>query len=492
MSRTLPLAGLSLVLLIAAGQALHDGSELRIGGVGYTRIYEFVALQTLAGGVYLFAVARMLRWPSEAPLWLVLGVAAAMRLIPLCSPMFLSSDLFRYVWDGRVQLAGVNPYRYLPADPALAALRDAAIYPHINRAATARTIYPPLAELVFAAIAWIGQTPRAMRAAMVAFELAGAGCLAVLLRRLGLPSGRLLIVLWAPLPVWEFAGNGHLDAMVVALSAATLLVAGTSRSRPNLVMAGLDPAIHALDAASGAASVVRHAATPEERHGVDGWVKPGHDGFFAYRQSLLGILLAAAFLVKFLPVAVAPAFWRRGDWRLPLAGGLTVLALYACYIGAGRDVLGFLPGYAAEEGVGDGSGVWLLLGLSLLTPLPHWVGAGFVLGVACVLAAAAWSWSRDEPDPLRTATRAGALATFTLVALSPHYPWYFTWVGVFAAISPQRCAVYLGAAALLLYIDPPGARFAWRALVFAPTIALAALDWKRPLGMEGVRRWTSP
>ena len=449
MNRALPLTGALLVLLIAAGQALHDGSELRIGGVGYTRIYEFVALQTLAGGVYLFAVARMLRRPEQAPLWLVLGVAAAMRLIPLCSPMFLSSDLFRYVWDGRVQLAGINPYRYLPADPALAALRDTTIYPHINRAETARTIYPPLAEMVFAAIAWIGQTPRVMRVAMMAFELAGAGCLAVLLRRLGLPSGRLLIYLWAPLPVWEFAGNGHLDAMVVALSAAALLVAGAFR-----------------------------AST--------------HVGFFARQQTLLGVLLAGAFLVKFLPAALAPAFWRRRDWRLPLAGALTVLALYACYIGAGRDVLGFLPGYAAEEGVGNGSGVWLLLGLSLLTPLPHWAVAAFVAAVVGVLAAGAWAWSRDEPDAVRTATRAGALATFTMVALSPHYPWYFAWISVFAVISPQRCAVYLGAAALLLYIDPPGARFAWRALVFAPTIALAVVDLRRPLCPKGVPRWTSP
>ncbi len=432
------MAGLLLVLLIAAGQSLHDGSELRIGGAGNIRIEEFVALQAAAAAIYLFAVAQMLRRPQAAPLWLVLTIATAMRVVPLASPMFLSSDLFRYVWDGRVQLAGINPYRYLPADPALAALRDTAIYPHINRAATARTIYPPMAELVFAAVAWLGQTPRVMRLAMVGFEALAALCLAGLLRRLGLPFGRLLIYAWNPLPVWEFAGNGHLDAMVVGFSAAALL-----------------------------ASAQR-------------------------RRAVVGVILAAATLVKFLPAAIAPAFWRRGDWRLPLAGGLAAAVLYACYLGAGSQVLGFLPGYAAEEGISDGSGFWLLEGIGLVTPLPGWAGKAFVAAVAAALAAAAWRWSGAERDAVRTAALAGALATFSMVALSPHYPWYYAWISVFAVISPQRCGIYLGAAALLLYIDPAHARFAWRALVFAPTVALSILDLKRPLLSIGERRWTSP
>ena len=68
----------------------------------------------------------------------------AMRLIVLPSPP-ASTDIYRYIWDGRVQAAGINPYRYLPADEALQALRDEAIYPQINRAGYAPTIYPPIA-----------------------------------------------------------------------------------------------------------------------------------------------------------------------------------------------------------------------------------------------------------------------------------------------------------------------------------------------------------
>ena len=85
-------------------------------------------------------------------LWLVLLVAAALRLPLIVSPAFLSTDVNRYVWDGRVQAAGVNPYRYMPGDPALARLRDDQVYPRINRAEYAPTIYPPAAQVIFAVI----------------------------------------------------------------------------------------------------------------------------------------------------------------------------------------------------------------------------------------------------------------------------------------------------------------------------------------------------
>ena len=66
----------------------------------------------------------------------------------LAQPPILSTDIYRYVWDGRMQAADINPYRHMPADPALATLRDTVIYPQINRADYARTIYPPVAQMV--------------------------------------------------------------------------------------------------------------------------------------------------------------------------------------------------------------------------------------------------------------------------------------------------------------------------------------------------------
>lgn len=85
------------------------------------------------------------------------------------APPFLSSDIYRYVWDGRVLAAGINPYRYIPTDPHLAALRDAKVFPEINRANYAPTIYPPAAEAIFFAVVRIGGSVTVMKAAMVAY-----------------------------------------------------------------------------------------------------------------------------------------------------------------------------------------------------------------------------------------------------------------------------------------------------------------------------------
>ncbi len=426
MNRTLLLLGAGLVALIGVGQSLHDGSEIKIGSD--QRLLVFIAVQSLAAGLYFLAVRRILRGNlDQHALFVVLGVAAAMRAIPLASPMFLSSDLFRYIWDGRVQLHGVNPYRYVPGDLAIWRLRDAAVFSHINRAMTARTIYPPAAELVFAAIAWIGQTPFVVRAAMVAFEAVAVAALCAVLRRCGRPAAWVAIYAWNPLAVWEFAGNGHVDALAIGFLALAFLA-------------------------------------------------------FAWRwPAWTGIALACAVLVKFLPAVVAPALWRRWDWRLPAAGLVTLAALYAVYLGAGWHVLGFLPGYAAEEGFSSGGGFWLL---SAWPALPPWAGAAYVALLALLLAGLSWIVAARPPcagDVTRAARDAALLIVLLLVGLSPHYTWYYPWVAVPAAIAPQRSAIFLGAAALLLYVDPLHSPFMWQAIVFVPTLALAALDLRRPL-----------
>ena len=141
--------GVLLVLLIAGGLALLDRRP--IGLANHVRLAVFIACLCLAGGLWLLAGAIVRR--GALPLrtiWLVLGVAVAMWLLILTAPPILLSDIYRYVRDGRVQLAGINPYRYLPVDDALAFLRDEDVYPHINRADYAHTLYPPAGQAIFA------------------------------------------------------------------------------------------------------------------------------------------------------------------------------------------------------------------------------------------------------------------------------------------------------------------------------------------------------
>ena len=418
--------------LILFGLSLHVPHADSVGSVSLTN--RFVGVMAVAGVVYLVACALVLRagMPRGA-IWLVLAAALAMRLPVLIAPPFLSSDIYRYVWDGRVQQAGINPYRYIPAAPALAGLRDAAIYPHINRRTYAPTIYPPMAQVIYRAVASVAQSVRAVKIAMVGFECLTAACLIGLLRAAGLPSARVLIYAWNPLAVWAFAGNGHVDAAAAGLIAAALL----ARARQ--------------------------------------------------RDGIAGALLAMATLVKFFPLAIAPSLWRAwsrpGNWRAPLAFLAVVAGLYACYVEVGWRVFGFLASYGSEEGLDRGRGIWLLDGVAEVVKLPVWgpvayliICAGVLISASAVFVIRNRAALRPAADVVRFCAQAGCLSGAFMLLLSPHYSWYFPFLAVFATIAPVSAVLWLSVAPLLLYLAPFHDTFFWRALVFAPALALAARD----------------
>jgi hypothetical protein len=364
----------------------------------------------------------------ECTIWLVLAVAAAMRVIALAGPPLLSTDIYRYVWDGRVQFAGVNPYRYIPDAPELASLRDNTVYPNINRGDYARTSYPPAAESIFALASVATPGVYGMKLTMTAFDLLVIAALTSLLRVVGRDPAELLIYAWLPLTVWEFAGNAHIDAAAAGLLALSLLLA------------------------------VRGQAI---------WT---------------GITLAAATLTKFLPVVVLPAFWRPWDWRLLLAFVIVLIVFYAPYVGVGWHVFGFLDGYLAEEGVASGSGIFLLQLIGAVMPIPDWAAKLYFLLMLGLLSVLATHFAFGTVMPAGPATRlsmqarqALILGAIVLVAVSPHYPWYFGWLAPLACLAPIPSVLWILAAAPLLahgaveYLIVP-------ASVYVPAAILAVFD----------------
>jgi alpha-1,6-mannosyltransferase len=162
--------------LTVAGLSLHVPGAL---GIGSIRLKTwFVVIAGISAAVYLLAVLLVTHRPTGGrAVWVVLLVAAALRLVVLPAPPFLSTDVYRYVWDGRVQAAGINPYLYLPVDPALRSLRDDFVFPRISRAEYAPTIYPPAAQMVFAAVGLVWSSVTGVKAAMVGFEVLAVFCL---------------------------------------------------------------------------------------------------------------------------------------------------------------------------------------------------------------------------------------------------------------------------------------------------------------------------
>jgi hypothetical protein len=361
-----------------------------------------------------------------------------MRVLALVSPPYLSDDIYRYIWDGRVSAAGINPYRYIPTDPHLAGLRDDAVFPNINRSNYAPTIYPPAAQWVFLGVTRISQSVRTMKAAMVGFEALAMFAVLRLLIGAGLPPTRLLVYAWHPLPVWEFAGSGHIDAVLIAF---VLLALWALRRGPGMI--------------AGA---------------------------------LTGATLAAATLVKFYPAVLAPALYRpilnrKGGWAMPIAFAAAVIAAYIPYRDAGWQVFGFLPGYAVEEGFAGGAGFYLLGLMRLAIPaFPAWLYIGFAAALLAALGLAVLLTPTLFP---REFAAAAALATAFMLLLSPHYPWYFAWLIPFACLVPWRSLLWLTGASLLLYLVPVGShlvRDAHRLLVetaiYAPFAVLALIDWR--------------
>jgi hypothetical protein len=352
----------------------------------------------------------------------ILVVAALLRGIALFSPQVLSSDAYRYVWDGRVQAAHLNPYRYIPADPALTSLRDTSIYPNINRADYAHTIYPPTAQLAFFAIERISDGVLAMKLGMLAFDGIIITCLIALLRNRGMPATRVLLYAWHPLPIWEFAGAGHVDAIAIAL----------------LLLAFL--------------TFARRAST------------------------LTGIALAAATLVKYYPVVAAPALYRRWDWRMPVAFVVTVALLYIPYLRAGADVLGFLPGYATEEGLRDGGGIWLLsLPKSLFSLSTESLWLFVPVAAAVMFALSLWvQFSRKDRESREVGGALLLASSFTLL-VSPHYPWYFTWLVPFLCFGLSPAHFWLTGSCALMYLwpDPTGiATQSVKSVMYVPFLLL--------------------
>lgn len=339
----------------------------------------------------------------------VVVVAAALRIAAVAHAPVLSDDLYRYAWDGKVQAAGIDPYRHPPTAADLAGLRDPWLWPdaagcadldrppgctRINRA-DERTIYPPLAQVWFRAgdlllpddgrdLAWQGLA--------LVVDLGLVAALALALARLGRDPRAVVLYAWSPIAVLESAQSAHIDALTVLVTVAALLAARRQR-------------------------------------GV-----------------LAGVLLGLAALVKLYPAALLPVVVERRPRRALVTvaafAATVVLGYLRHVVAAGVDVLGYLPGYLAEEGYAEGSR-FLLLGLVGLSGAPAQVVAVLALAVGAALA---WR-SRTEPEVAATCLFGAALLLAT-----PVQPWYALLLVAVATLSRRWWWIAVAAAGYPVYL----------------------------------------
>ena len=171
----------------------------------------------VAGVAYLLAIREFFCTPSLPKRVVVIGLvlAAVWQVAFLAIPTGSDDDVRRYVWDGRLQRLGYNPYIVVPDDPAVAALHTAE-----TRAMNHPDLpspYPPGAQLFFRAITAIHESAFALRVAFVICDVAIVLVLLDVLRGTGQGTHWILAFAWNPLLATEIAGSGHVDIVGVLL-----------------------------------------------------------------------------------------------------------------------------------------------------------------------------------------------------------------------------------------------------------------------------------
>lgn len=212
-----------------------------IGGIALApRLFQIAYAAGFVG--YVLLLRTVLRATAEASLgswrWWFVG-AIVLRLILLAATP--SDDVYRYVWEGRVQLAGYSPYRLAPDDPRLESLRTKD-WEKINHPGFP-AIYPPLAQWQFRAIAAIHPSAFSAKLVFVAWDAATMALLGIALRRRGLRPHLAVAYGLCPLVLTAFAVEGHNDSLMLMLAIAG--AAALAWKRPLLAGAALGSAVAA-------------------------------------------------------------------------------------------------------------------------------------------------------------------------------------------------------------------------------------------------------
>jgi len=377
------LAACAIVLTLCAG-------AWALGGDPTGRIASHLALYGLAFAAYLLAL-HAAKGLSARGLHGALVLAVAWRVALVFAPPLLSNDVNRYVWEGRVQVHGGNPYawRDRPDAPRWEGLRDA-VWQGLNHK-DYPAVYPPLFQLACRGVITLHDSVTAMKAFLVACELLTLWPLAVLLRRRGLPRERLLLLAWSPLALVEIAGSGHNEAFGFLFLAWSMA---------------------ALEAGRPLASAVA---------------------------------AALGFQAKFLPGLVAAAWARRyRSWHVLVATAVAALLAFPYFAGASKTFFLSLSKLARFWRFNE----------TLFAPLAALIGdhedavrlgAALTILLALVLAA-----RRTEPAAAAMVVVAAALLLGPNVL-----PWYALWFLPLLVVRDEPAALlYTGTAALAYLVYP--------------------------------------
>jgi len=193
-----------------------------------------VILFYLSFAVFIAAVIQFrpdgIRFRGSRWLLAIIAFGIIFRLAVLPSRSILTTDINRYVWEGRLVSLGINPYTYTPDDPRLEPLRDEFHSRTTYKSLT--TIYPPFSQIVFGLIYRLkGDDALAFKTAFVFFDIGTCLLLPGLLAAFGYSPLHAIIYLWHPLAIIELSARGHQDAVGIFFLVLALRLAAASSPR---------------------------------------------------------------------------------------------------------------------------------------------------------------------------------------------------------------------------------------------------------------------
>jgi len=302
---------------------------------------SFIIPLAIAGIAYLLAIREFFSTPRFPHRVIVIGlVLAALWHLPfLLTPSGSDDDIHRYVWDGRVQRLGYNPYIVVPSDPALVGLHTPETRTLNNP--DVPSPYPAGAELFFRAVTAIHESVFALKVAFVVCDFAIVFVLFDILRRSGQGAHWVLAYAWNPLLAIEAAGSGHIDIV-------------------------------------GALLLLVSVAALERR-----W------------RAIAAVAFGLAVAVKFLPIVLLPLYWKRVRVRDAALAAVVVGLLYVPFLNHGRIPIGSLGTYVQSFRFNDPvfatlervAAPQLVVGLAALV--------GFLTAICLRRLSKAKAWSSD-------------------------------------------------------------------------------------------------
>lgn len=324
---------------------------------------SFLVGLATAGIAYLLAVREFFvtqRFPRRV-VFTCLALTALWRIPFLMMPPGADDDIHRYLWDGRVQHLGYNPYDVIPSDPALAGLHTPETRGLNNPEVPSP--YPAGAQLFFRGVTAIHESIFAFKIAFIACDVAIVLLLMKVLRNSSVGEHWVLAYAWHPVLATDVMRSGHIDI----LGALLLLVSALALGRR--------------------------------------W------------RMIAAIAFALAVAVKFLPIVLAPLYWRRLRIRDGLAAALVFGLLYVPFLEHGRIPTGSLGTYVQRFRFND----------PVFTTLERVASPQIVVGLAALAGLVTAAWLRRKVPTCSADKWAWPMAA-SLAFAPVIYPWYLLWL----------------------------------------------------------------